>query len=73
MNDHLWAFVEVILLMISEDVKLLGQKVSADGDVFDGKWLTGKFSTLHYLGGTSYGGKGVMVCSVEKLPIFSGS
>ena len=28
---------------------------SADSDLFDGKWIPEKFSTLHYLGGTSYG------------------
>jgi len=30
-------------------------RASADPDLFDGKWILGKFSTLHYLGGTSYG------------------
>lgn len=30
-------------------------RASADPDVFDGKWAPEKFSTLHYLGGTSYG------------------
>ena len=28
---------------------------SADPEVFDGKWISEKFSTLHYFGGTSYG------------------
>jgi flavin reductase (DIM6/NTAB) family NADH-FMN oxidoreductase RutF len=27
----------------------------ADPELFDGKWITGKFHTLHYLGGRSYG------------------
>ncbi len=53
---HLECRVTEIFKMQSHDLLICEVlRALADSDLFDGKWNTEKFHTLHYLGGKDYG------------------
>ena len=53
---HLECRVVEIFKMQTHDLLICEVlRAVADTDLFDGKWITERFHTLHYLSGTSYG------------------